>query len=505
MKSVWLVTAGVILMAWSLKGAPTITERGATTQTFNRENVLGTSFEMKVAAANAQAAGKAETAAIDEIARLCAILSSWDPQSEFSRWFATRGQAVKLSPELYDVLAAFDTWRVRTGGALDAAAETVTRVWKQAAAQGRLPDASEKAEAAAAVKLRHWQLDPVTHSAVHLSGAPLAMNSFVKSFVMDRAVDRALATPGVTGVVMNIGGDLVIRGDWTEAVEIADPSAAAENGPRLDRLRIENLAVATSGGYRRGFEIGGRHYSHIVDPRTGDSAGHVLSATVIAADPSAAGAMATAFCVLRPEESEHVAASVPGAEYLLVLESGERIESPGWGRYRAAAPPSTVDAKGAGAAAVPAAAMELTVSFELAQPGGMARRPYVAVWIEDSDRFPVRTLALWFQKDRWLPDLRSWYRDDRMRAMAEGQEIVASVASATRPSGKYTLKWDGKDQQGKAVKPGKYTVLIEAAREHGTYQLMRQELEFDDKAKQFQLPGNQEISSASIDFRKAAH
>jgi hypothetical protein len=149
--------------------------------------------------------------------------------------------------------------------------------------------------------------------------------------------------------------------------------------------------------------------------------------------------------------------------------------------------------------------MELDIAFDIAQPGGFAKRPYVAVWIEDKDRFPVRTLALWYQKERWLPELRAWYRDDRMRAMAEGNEIAASVASATRPAGKYTVKWDGKDTAGKAVKPGKYFVNIEAAREHGTYQIMRQEVEFDGKPKQVQLPGNQEISGATIDYRKAAH
>ena len=37
---------------------------------------------------------------------------------------------------------------------------------------------------------------------------------------------------------------------------------------------------------------------------------------------------------------------------------------------------------------------ELTVTVELAQPGGMAKRPYVAIWIEDADRRPVRTIAL---------------------------------------------------------------------------------------------------------------
>ena len=53
------------------------------------------------------------------------------------------------------------------------------------------------------------------------------------------------------------------------------------------------------------------------------------------------------------------------------------------------------------------------------------------------------------------------------------------------------------------MKPGRYTVNIEAAREHGTYQIIRQEVELDGKPKQFQMSGNQELSSATIDYRRA--
>ena len=89
-----------------------------------------------------------------------------------------------------------------------------------------------------------------------------------------------------------------------------------------------------------------------------------------------------------------------------------------------------------------------------------------------------------------------------MRSMAEGTDLTRSVSSATRQAGKYNLKWDGKDNQGKFVKPGKYTIFIEAAREHGTYQLLRSEMDFRSAAKQFSLPGNTEIASASLDYRK---
>lgn len=505
MKPLWFLSTAVAA-ALSLAAVPTI--GGNRPHTFHRENVLGTSFELKVLAASANDASRAESATLDEIARESAILSSWDANSEFSRWFRTRGHAVSISPELFDVLSAFDSWRERTGGALDAAAESVSRAWRLAAQQDRTPTGEELGRAVFAVRQPHWKLDAAARTATHLSDTPLAMNSFVKSYIMDRAVDVALQIPGVTGAVLNVGGDLVIRGVWTEPVKLADPRSDAENSAPVERLLLSDRAIATSGGYRRGFDIAGHHYSHIVDPRTGESTGHILSATVVARQPVDAGALATAFCVLTSQESSRLAATLPGIEFLLITAEGDRIASPGWHQYQAPRPALTFAAKPAPSPSpAPQFAdygMELGIAFDLARIGG-AKRPYVAVWIEDKDRFPLRTLALWYQKERWLPDLRNWYRDDRIRAMAEGNDITASIASATRPAGKYTLKWDGKDNAGKPVKPGKYTVIIEAAREHGTYQVMRQEVEFDGQPKQFQLPGNQEISSATIEYRKAAH
>lgn len=490
MNSIWFAAISIGVAAFCLSGSPIVGR--APIHVFQEENVLGTSFEMKIAAASDEAAQAAETAALAEIARESALLSSWDTSSEFGRWFHTRGQAVRISPELFEVLSLFDTWRARTGGALDASAEAVSRVWKTAAAEGRIPTVEEKARAVAEARRPHWTLDPAARTATHLDDTPLALNSFVKSYIMDHASDAALRTTGVTATVVNIGGDLVVRGNWTEPVHIADPLSDAENSAPAARLLVADRAVATSGGYRRGFDAAGKHYSHIVDPRTGDTAEAILSATVIAPRPSDAGALATAFCVLTPAESRKLAAAVPGAEYMLIAANGRRILSPG---FAAAVPlPAPVPQ---------AAGDEVTVTFELAQMGGFARRPYVAVWIEDKDKYPVKTLALWYQKPRWLPELHAWYRDDRMRAMSEGNDIASSLASATRPAGKYTLKWDGKDNAGKPVKAGKYVVCIEAAREHGTYQIMRQEIDFGGASKQFTLSGNQEIASATIDYKKA--
>jgi thiamine biosynthesis lipoprotein len=144
----------------------------------------------------------------------------------------------------------------------------------------------------------------------------------------------------------------------------------------------------------------------------------------------------------------------------------------------------------------------LVVNLEInLQKEGFAKRPYVAVWIEDEDHVPVRTIAIWHERDRYLPELKSWYLKYRDLYNTD-KDKLGTVSSATRSAGKYTLKWDGKDAQGNPVKPGKYTIKIEAAREHGTYQLMRQDLNWNDTPQAMTIPGNVEIASASLDYRK---
>jgi hypothetical protein len=136
--------------------------------------------------------------------------------------------------------------------------------------------------------------------------------------------------------------------------------------------------------------------------------------------------------------------------------------------------------------------------------GYRVRRPYVAVWIEDENHSPVRTIALWYAKFKFLHELNSWSRVESLRSPSDDTHVLNSTSSATRPPGKYTFKWDGKDDFGKLVKAGKYNVMIEAAREHGTDQVMRQEIDFDGSPKQFQIPGGVEIASASLDYHKIA-
>jgi thiamine biosynthesis lipoprotein ApbE len=466
------------------------------------ENVLGTSLEIKVSATSPEEASAAENAAMSEIDRLNKILSGYDASSEFRKWAAGPKQAVKVSPELFEVLSLFDKWRVQTNGALDASAEVVGKVWKAAAKHNQLPTQAELAAAVAQVKQQHYVLDANNQTAQHLDDAALMLNTFTKSYIMNKACNAAMANNGVDGMVLNIGGDIVVRGEHREQINVSNPKADAENDAPVARLTISNKTVATSGNYRRGELIQGQWYSHIVDPRTGQPAGEVISATVVAPNPVDAGALATTLNVLKPEEGKKLMESMPNTEYMMITADGKRIESKGW---------KALEIPAIATPAKPAAILvkdkfwdpkyELGINLELAQIEGVRiHRPFVAIWVTDTDGKPVRSIALWYNKIKYLDEMRAWYSTYYDIFSAENSSI-SSTTSATRGAGQYTLKWDGKDDKGNLVKLGKYTINIEVAREHGTHQLFTQDMEFK-KPEQITLTPNIEVAAASLDYHK---
>src|SRR5690606_7144260 len=124
---------------------------------------------------------------------------------------------------------------------------------------------------------------------------------------------------------------------------------------------------------------------------------------------------------------------------------------------------------------------ELEISFNFNAISGNMRRPFVAIWVEESNRKAVRNVGLLYKKTKLDPDLRNWYRING-EAFKANKESYASVTGATKSPGKYVIKWDGKDNQGKYVPQGKYTVLIETSKEHGTDEFLKQSLDLKKTA-----------------------
>jgi thiamine biosynthesis lipoprotein ApbE len=225
-----IVFGGALALTLARTGRSTPTAP-RTLYTFDYENVLGTSLQLRLAAQSTDQARAASNAVLAGISRQAKILSTWDPQSEVSRWQRTNGQAIPVSPDLFRVLALYDRWRARTNGAVNPSAQSIVEVWQQAARENRLPSHDELSAAVAEAREPQWTLDPLTRTAMRTGGASLVFAAMAKSYIIDRAADAAMRA-GASAAVVNIGGDIAVRGDHAEPIDIADPHSSAENDPR---------------------------------------------------------------------------------------------------------------------------------------------------------------------------------------------------------------------------------------------------------------------------------
>jgi len=126
-----------------------------------------------------------------------------------------------------------------------------------------------------------------------LSGMELDLGGIGKEYCVDRAAGVALAQ-GVRHGLINLGGDLRAIGPHPDGspwkVGIAHPR---KNNSLLTHLDLYSGALATSGDYERFFELAGKRYCHIINPKTGFPVESFQSVSVLADSCLVAGSSAT--------------------------------------------------------------------------------------------------------------------------------------------------------------------------------------------------------------------
>ncbi|MET3652401.1 DUF2271 domain-containing protein [Dyella japonica] len=156
--------------------------------------------------------------------------------------------------------------------------------------------------------------------------------------------------------------------------------------------------------------------------------------------------------------------------------------------------------------ATPVAAADLNVTVQIPQLNvAEYHRPYTAVWVEREDHSVAAQLAVWYaQKDskegagtKWLPELRQWWR----RGGRELQMPVDGVSGATRPAGDQKLSFHEGKAPLNALAPGKYDLVVEAARESGGREVVRVPFTWPAAApQQLAGQGSSELGAVKVDL-----
>lgn len=275
-------------------------------------------------ASEAQAALRQAQALFDAAERR---MTRFDPESELSQLNQRAGQRVQVSRLLWRVIGRAVQLAQETGGLFD------PTVGSAVLASGYVTsfDESQRWNGAGRMAepqplLGQWrsvELDPASHAVRLPRGVRLDLGGIGKGFTAQQAVDYlSLWGP----CLVDAGGDVTagdgLAGQPGWPVGIARPS---QNGSDQSELEVwlNNATLATSGTDYRWWLHDGRRRHHLIDPRTGDSAStDVVTATVLAADASAAEAWATATLVGGSRQALDRAAERQ-MPVVLVVESGQ--------------------------------------------------------------------------------------------------------------------------------------------------------------------------------------
>jgi thiamine biosynthesis lipoprotein len=295
---------------------------------------MGTTWSVKVAADLApdemRQIGAAIQARLDEVNDL---MSTYDPESELSRWNAQRStEPIALSPLTLHVLQIALVVGQLSGGALDVTVGPLVDAWGFGSAERpkQPPTPEQVAELLTRVGQDRLQLDAAAGTLRKQNAATeIDLSAVAKGFGVDR-VAEALEELGYHDYLVEVGGELRASGAkrggaaWRVAIERPDAGLRVVH----EAFDLRELAMATSGDYRNYYERDGLRISHTLDPRTGAPIRHEL-ASVTVLDPSAAraDALATAINVLGPDAGYDLAEREGLAAYLLVRRAPGEFEA----------------------------------------------------------------------------------------------------------------------------------------------------------------------------------
>jgi len=139
-----------------------------------------------------------------------------------------------------------------------------------------------------------------------------------KGYAADCA-KKILLAKGVKSGIVNASGDLTAWGrqpngkPWT--IGIADPYTKVTAFSSFD---ISNMSVATSGNYEKYAVVGGKKYSHTIDPKTGFPVEGIKSVTIITPNAELADAMATPVMVMGIKAGLHLINQIKYMECIIV-------------------------------------------------------------------------------------------------------------------------------------------------------------------------------------------
>ena len=253
-------------------------------------------------------------------------VSMWVPESIISR--INNGDSTVLPDEWFiDIYRKARQVSEKTGGAFDYTIGPLVNAWGFGF-KNKMPLDSAKVDSLKrlvdyrAVRLEDGKI------VKEKAGIQFDFNAIAQGYAVD-VLGKYLSEQGIEDYLVDIGGEVLGKGAkpdgsaWLVGVE--NPSADSLSERTINTtVRLSNMAVSTSGSYRKYRVENGQRFSHTIDPVTGYPVRHnLLSVTVLAPECAIADAFATSFMVMGFEKAKDFIARNPGLEAYFIVSTGD--------------------------------------------------------------------------------------------------------------------------------------------------------------------------------------
>lgn len=262
---------------------------------------MGTVFAIHLYAESEAEALSFFEVAFEEVERLEETLSKFRPSSEICRINRlAASQPVTTDPEVFSLVDESLRYSEQTGGAFDITVGPLMRTWGFFRAEGHFPNIDDLNAARERTGFEKIVLDHGTRTIQFgVPGMELDLGAIGKGYAVDRAVD-VLREAAVNAALVVAGSSTVYAlgappGEQGWKVHVPDP---LDRTRKISTVKLLDQAISTSGSYEKFFELDGRRYCHVMDPRTGMPVEGVVQTTLIGTDGAMTDALSNALFVL---------------------------------------------------------------------------------------------------------------------------------------------------------------------------------------------------------------
>lgn len=204
----------------------------------------------------------------------------------------------EIDSKLYDIIEYGYNFYPESNKLLNIGIGNVTDIWKKYREEGNGVPSLEELKS---VNIDYNNIKLDNESVTLKNGVTIDLGSLAKGYATDIVGDY-LKSEGITDYIINAGGNVLVGKKYSKdkyKIGIEDPTGEVSI---YKIIKAENVAVVTSGGYRRSYTYNGVNYNHIIDPNTLYPANNMLSVTVITKESKEADILSTTLFLMSYED-----------------------------------------------------------------------------------------------------------------------------------------------------------------------------------------------------------